>query len=260
MTTLPVSARRSEEEGRYRAPALDKGLDILELLSNQSGGMTRGEIVKAMSRSPSEIYRMLERLVARDYVARSPEGDRYSLTLKLFALAHRHPPVRRLVTRILPLMDAFAREARQSLHMVVEDRGRALVVAQSFSPTNWEFGVRVGAILDLLGTSSGQTLLAFQGDQAREQLSIRWADTPEQETLGQLDPDLRAIKAQGYRIGDSRQIRGVQDISVPILNPDGQALAVLTCPYLERLDHTDQPSIEQTLALLREVTQDVSIK
>ena len=33
---------------RYRAPALDKGLDILELLSEQPNGLTRGEIVKAM--------------------------------------------------------------------------------------------------------------------------------------------------------------------------------------------------------------------
>lgn len=54
-----------EANEKYRAPALDKGLDILELLSEQSDGLTRTEIVKAMGRGPSEIYRMLERLVAR---------------------------------------------------------------------------------------------------------------------------------------------------------------------------------------------------
>src|SRR3954453_24095632 len=88
---------------RYRAPALDKGLDILELLSREPSGLTRGEIVKAMGRSQSEIYRMLERLVARQYVSRSLEGDRYALTLKMFALGSRHPPVSRLVSQALPL-------------------------------------------------------------------------------------------------------------------------------------------------------------
>jgi len=57
-------------EARYRAPALDKGLDILEILAAQSEGMTRAELVRTMGRGPSEIYRMLERLVARGYVRR----------------------------------------------------------------------------------------------------------------------------------------------------------------------------------------------
>src|SRR5690606_10182978 len=151
--------RNDTQEDRYRAPALDKGLDILELLSQQPRGLTRGEIVKAMGRGPSEIYRMLERLVARDYVNRSAEGDRYALTMKLFVLAHRHPPVRRLVTRALPLMDAFAREAQQSAHLVVPDREAGLVVGQATCPGNWEFGIRVGTRIDLLATGSGLTML-----------------------------------------------------------------------------------------------------
>lgn len=64
----PSSADTSAD--RYRAPALDKGLDILELLSEYPDGLTRAEIVKALGRSANEIYRMLERLVARQYVTR----------------------------------------------------------------------------------------------------------------------------------------------------------------------------------------------
>ena len=90
--------RRKDDSGdRYRAPALDKGLDILELLANQSEGLTRAEIVKAMGRSPSEIYRMLERLVARKFVTRMARGDRYAPTMKLFVLAMGQPPLRRLL-------------------------------------------------------------------------------------------------------------------------------------------------------------------
>src|SRR5476649_2021751 len=94
---LPLPEKMTEPTDRYRAPALDKGLDILELLAEQPQGLTRAEIVKAMGRGPSEIYRMLERLVARQFVTRSLEGDRYALSLKLFVLSHRHPPIQRLV-------------------------------------------------------------------------------------------------------------------------------------------------------------------
>lgn len=88
------------------------------------------EIVKALVRGQSENYRMLERLVARQYVMRSPGGDRHALSLKLFALAHRHPPVNHLVTQALPLMDQYARQAEQSCHLGMYDRGNVLIVAR----------------------------------------------------------------------------------------------------------------------------------
>ncbi len=87
----------TEESDRYRAPALDKGLDILELLASVDGGLTQAEISKRLNRSPNEFYRMLDRLVRRGYVTRI-DGDRYSLTLKLFGLAQLHAPVRRLAS------------------------------------------------------------------------------------------------------------------------------------------------------------------
>jgi len=255
-----LADNQSEKTERYRAPALDKGLDILELLSVQAGGMTRAEIVKAMDRSPSEIYRMLERLVARNYVARSLEGDRYALTTKLFVLGNRHPPVRRLITQVQPLMDIFALEARQSCHLVIEDHGIALVVAQAHCPANWEFGVRAGAEIDLLGTGSGQVLLAFQSTPARDLLISRWQGTDKIARLEQMEPQLSSYRKNGHRVGDSQQIRGIVDITVPILSPRGFVIAVLTCPYMERLEEPGQPGIDQALALLKDAANRLSLR
>ena len=158
----PETDRDDAPADRYRAPALDKGLDILEVLADQARGLTRSEIVKALGLSPSQIYRMLERLVARGYVTRDEGGDRYALTMKLFLLATRHPPLRRLVAQAQPLMDQFAREIRQSCHLVVPEGGAGIVVAQASPLGHWEFRARIGGLLDLFSTSSGLTLLAFQ--------------------------------------------------------------------------------------------------
>lgn len=246
-------------DDRYRAPALDKGLDILELLASQANGLTRAEIVKAMGRGPSEIYRMLERLVARDYVSRSAEGDRYALTMKLFVLGSQHPPVRRLVARAFPLMDRFAHDMQQSIHLATPDRGAAVVVAQSSGPENWEFRLRIGVRLDLLTTSSGQTLLAFQEPERRHETMAIWGSLEQVKHLTDLEPSLEEIRAQGYRIGDSLQLLGVQDVSVPVLGPTREALAVLTCPYLQRIDRKNPAPIETALARLREVAEALSI-
>lgn len=250
------AARKTED--RYRAPALDKGLDILEFLSGQPNGLTRAEIVKAIGRSPSEIYRMLERLVARDYVSRSAEGDRYAITMKLFVLGSLHPPVRRLVARAQPLMDAFTERTQQSVHLVMADRGDGVVVAQASGPASWEFRLRIGAHIDLLTTSSGQTLLAFLSPQQREETLAIWGAGDKVRQLEGMEETLSDIRSKGYRAGDSLQLVGVRDISAPILGPMGDAVAVLTCPYLRRVDveTTDETT---TLDDLRTLAERISL-
>ncbi len=249
------------KDQRYRAPALDKGLDILELLAREPGGMTRSEIVKAMGKSPSEIYRMLERLVARNYVSRSFEGDRYALTMKLFHLGATYPPLRRLVMNAQPLMDDFANKALQSIHLVVEDMGQAHVIAQASSRSPWEFRLRIGALLDLLGTSSGKTLLAFQDDADAEHI-LKAASGGRRKIPPEMAEEFAIIKKQGYRLGASQQLVGVTDISVPIRSANGRTIAVLTCPFLPRVEampqDADVSDPNTALALMLKTAKQIS--
>ncbi len=252
-TAATTPAGAAPETPRYSAPALDKGLDILELLSSQSQGLTRAEIVKAMGRSPSEIYRMLERLVSRDYVSRSVEGDRYALSLKMFVLAHHHPPLNRLLARAVPHMESFVGAAQQSCHLCVYDRGNLTVVAQADSPRKAVFSLRRGARVGLRDTASGHVLLAHQSDARRAEMLA--AHQPLNGALSIPDAELRTtlkrVRADGYYRRDSRQTAGIVDLSAPLLGPDGAAFAVLTCPYIRHLGSDPGPDLEATLALVR---------
>lgn len=242
-----------DTDDKYRAPALDKGLDILELLADQPKGMTRSEIVRSLGRSSSEIYRMLERLVIRGYVNRSLEGDRFSLSIKLFQLGARFPPVRRIVDRAQPLMDAFARQCLQSIHLAVPDRGKIFVVAQATSQAAWEFRLRLGAELDLLTTGSGQTFLAFSTPEERQQLLTSASDGVVPEDVSK---DLREIFKVGHRIRPSQQLVGVTDLSVPVFTDTSSPVGVLTCPFLPRVDQKGQ-QVEECLAMVLETAQKI---
>lgn len=251
-------AKRAQDGGdapaeRYRAPALDRGLDILESLARQARGLTRAEIAKATGLGPSQIYRMLERLVARGYVARLDGGDHYALSMKLFLVATSHPPLRRLVAQAQPQMDAFARTTRQSCHLVCPEGGSAIVVAQSSPPDNWEFRVRIGARLDLFGTGSGQTLLAFQPPALLDQSLASWGIGDAPAALARIAPHLAEIRAAGYRAAPSAQLVGVTDLSVPLFGPDGAAVAALTCPHIGHPDDPEPESRTDALARLRDL-------
>jgi DNA-binding IclR family transcriptional regulator len=44
---------------RYAAPALEKGLDVLELLASVSEALTHSEIARRLGRTINEVFRML---------------------------------------------------------------------------------------------------------------------------------------------------------------------------------------------------------
>lgn len=237
----------ASEQDRYRAPALDKGLDILELLASVDGGLTQVEIAKALGRSPNENYRMLDRLVRRGYVARN-EAERFELTLKLFGLAHLHRPIRRLVAQATPLMRELAQKIQQSNHLAVYDRAGVTVIAQIDAPGYWGMAIRVGAKVSLFNTGSGHVLLAFRTAEERA-LMVAEHENPSDdlEVPDDLDERLTQIRQRGYEVMPSRQTAGVYNLSAPILGSDGHALASLTCPYITPLSRPKAPDIAEAI-------------
>ncbi|UCI09707.1 IclR family transcriptional regulator [Mesorhizobium sp. B1-1-8] len=246
------------EDERYRAPALDKGLDILELLAGVDGGLTQAEIAKKLDRSPNEFYRMLDRLVRRGYVTRL-DGDRYSLTLKLFGLAQLHAPVRRLVSYATPLMGELAETSQQANQLVVFDRGSAVVIAQQEAPNYWGISIRVGAHISLFDTGSGHVLLAFRSQEERQMMiseHVRSTDKTVQspEFFARLDQ----IRDRGYEMMASMQTAGVFNLSAPVRSSDGKAIAALSIPYITVINTPSAPDITRTIELLLATAEKLS--
>jgi len=239
------------QKERYRAPALDKGLDMLELLAGVDGGLTQAEIARRLGRSHNELYRMLDTLVRRGYVART-DGDRFSLTLKLFGLAQMHVPVRRLVSYATPLMRELAETSHQANQLVVFDRGSLVVIAQQEAPSYWGISIRVGSHVSLFDTGSGHVLLAFRPREERMMMIAEHAKSTEkpeisQEFLAQLD----TIRDRGYEMMPSAQTAGVFNLSAPVLGPDGNAIAALTVPYIHLVNDPAAPDISRTVKLIQ---------
>ena len=250
----------SDDLDRYRAPALDKGLDILELLAAEEEGLSQAEIAKALGRTPNEHYRMLERLVRRGYVFRNA-SDRYELTLKLFGLAHFHRPIRRLVSQATPLMSALAVRTMQANHLAVYDRASVTVIAQMDAPSYWGIAIRVGARVSLFNTGSGHVLLAFRSAEERAvMIAEQDAGDEEQTRPEDLDERLMQIRQRGYEVMPSQQTAGVYNLSAPILGADNTALAALTCPYIAPLNRPKAPDIPRTIAMLQETAAALSLR
>ncbi|HEV8113286.1 MAG TPA: IclR family transcriptional regulator [Planctomycetota bacterium] len=236
MTRFPSD----EGSPRYRAPALEKGLDILELLADRPEGLSQSEIARSLERSVGEIFRMLACLVDRGYLSIQRPSDRYVITLKLFELAHRHAPLQQLIASALPRMRDLAAKVHQSCHLTVVETGHGVVVAQADAPGEIGFAVRVGAVVDLLSTASGRVLLAFQPTAERERILALDPESRSRRALArEVEDVLQTIRSRGYEDMESTRIRGVHDLSFPVLDPRACAVAAMTMPFIARLDVED---------------------
>ncbi len=150
-----------DQPDKYKAPALDKGLDIIEILASEGTSLTQGEIASRLGRSVSEIFRMLHVLRKRGLVALDEQSDRYYLTTHLFELAHRIPIVKRLTVAAAPRHAAACqKKCNQSCHLAVRSEDSVVIVGQVDNPGNNVLSVRMGARIELWRTSSGRVILA----------------------------------------------------------------------------------------------------
>jgi len=240
----------------YPTPALEKGLDILELFASTPAGLTVSEVARRLNRTVSEIFRMLLCLEQRGYLAQSANKERYHLTLRLFRLGQEHPPTKRLVTEALPVMHWLAHELRQSCHLGVLDGGHVVILAQVDSPESTGFYVKVGSKVDLMIAATGHVILAHQTPDACDRAIEEWTRETKKKKPADLEEHLAKIRIRGYERRASYEVTGVINISFPVLNAQGNAVAGLTIPYVKRIE--DPLSMPEIIAALRTASRQIS--
>lgn len=223
-------ARKSD----YQVPALDKALDVLEALADLPDGIAMTELTRTLGRSMGEIYRTMIALERRGFVLKDEATDRYYLSLRLFELAHRHPPVSRLVRIAQPILEELALSTKQSCHLGVAEGDRLLILASEMSPLPMNYAVKVGATFPLLETSSGVVILAFAPP---EQIAARLAGLAP-EYARKVEARCEAIRASGREVIESQVVFGVTNLSLPVRDHRGRVVAAMTIPYLEQLTAT----------------------
>lgn len=229
-----ANARDQDVQGssRYNVPALEKGLDILELLAGEPGGLNVTEISQRLGRSTGELYRLIQYLDWRGYLERNRDGDRYQLSMRMFRLSHEHPPVRSLVSVALPLMEELTLNIGQSCHMGVLDRASVVIVGQVDSPLAIRYSVRLGAQFPIWETSSGLLIAAYLTSPDKEKVFELLERLIEPDEIEAFRRKIGEIYKRGFEERPSELIPGIINISRPVFNHVGKVAAAITVPFL----------------------------
>ncbi len=262
-TDDPASASASASESetgarpKYAVPAVEKALDVLELLSAQAVPMTQAQLSRALGREPSELFRMLGVLEARGYLRREDNGG-YVLTLKLFELSRTHSPHEQLLRAAIAPMRELSDGVRESCHLSVLHRDQLLVLTQVDAPTTIRLSVEAGSLHSAVDTLSGQVLLANSPDAERDELLSRRAEFLRKSAGARADylAMLVRMRADGWGYAENASYIGGRDLSVPVGHAGGRTRAVLTIASL-RDAHAVDSDLFDLLPQLRQCAETI---
>jgi DNA-binding IclR family transcriptional regulator len=239
----------TDDKLNYSAPALEKGLDILELLANAGQTMGTRQIAEELGRSKNEIFRMVHVLLARGYIQRDESGEGLMLSNKLFGLGMQTARARDLVSTAAPIVERFAEEVHQAAHLVVAHRGETVIIAAASGGADMNFSLKLGYRRPLADAHSGLVLMAFQPKPVRDRMITEclmlMREPPDPRTLA---AELDAVRGRGAIIHESRDIIGVTDVVCPIIAGE-RAVACVTVAAVSR--RSAAPDFEAMLARLK---------
>jgi DNA-binding IclR family transcriptional regulator len=251
-----ASDSASDDERKYRAPALEKGLDILELLARNGAPMTASQMASTLGRSVSELFRMVLALEFRGYIEPAGEGrDGSFLTNKLFTLGISQGATRSLLETALPVMKELTRELGQSCHMGVPSGDQLVVVGRVESPMDLGFTVRVGYRARLIDTPSGLLLFGYAPEASRQRWLAQLRASASDAEIAAFVDKAGAAAERGYVRLASEFVDGVTDVGMPILGIHG-ATATLVVPVIQI---KRQPvSLDRVLEALGDATRRIA--
>lgn len=236
----------------YRAPALSRGLRIIELMAAAAVPMTMGEIVAAMNLTFNHLYRVILCLKEEGYLHLDPQGY-YHLTEKLMVLP-RSNFMRQFagLDECRDLMKTFTWQTNQPCHLAAIKDGQVRVIVHQHPEFAPSISAREGSILNTVKSSSALLLLALSSPQDSWSLIRNY----------RFDATLRSVMAeqisriteQGYAEIPHDRIVGLTSISWPLNRADGYADAAITCPYFDKVPG-DYENVRSLLSQLAEALE-----
>ena len=215
---------------RYHVPSLERALDVLEYLATISDPVSLSTIAAEVGKTPSEVFRIVNCLVNRDYVIRDHRINGYSLSLRLFELSTTVPPVRRLFDAAMAPVADLVNQIRFSCHLSVLEGGHLCIIHEEEGLDAVHVHVRVGSRIPVTETSSGPLLLAHTvSDDAQLQTLLLQDEVYSRRSEAEREAvrrDIMRLQSCRCTVLQSKQHPGVYDVVAVVKYSGGRYVAL----------------------------------
>ena len=222
---------RSAERPVYRVQVLERAVDILQVLSEDSRELAAGEVAERLSLHKSTIHRLLSVLDQHRLIRRNAETGRYTLGLRLFEFGTRAVRGLQLRDQAQPHLDQLARETGETAHICVLDNLEMVSLAYAEGPRSLRMPATVGRRTPAYCSAVGKAMLAFLPESALDEVLARPVQACTEKTLvtrTELLADLRQVRIRGYSVDNEEIEKGLRCVGGPVWNYTGEVVAAIS--------------------------------
>lgn len=227
-TANPAAAPRLD---RYRVPILDRTLDLLECLTQQTEGLTLTTLTERLKMPKNSVFRIATTLALRGYVERDETTKAYRASRKLLGLGHAALGVQNLLQAAWPVLTALRDATGETALLGTLSGDHGVVLGQVVSSHPVKVVVEVGHAFPLHTAAPAKAMLAFLDEPARERL-LNGLTYPKRtaRTLTSARAyraELARVQAQGYALDQAEESDTFTCAAAPVLDSRGHPVAAL---------------------------------
>ena len=215
-----------------QAPALQRGLAILEFLSDHSEGCTAAELSQALEVSGASVFRLTNVLVELGYLLRDEKSRRFTLTRKFLLLGTPQLAQRTLSECAIEALRQVRFETEETTQLCCLVDGETVVVEQLASLHPFKYFVDLGARCPAYCCAPGKAILAFlPADECGKIVDGFRFEKFTENTLTDrraLMAELKEVRERGYAVDRGENFVGINCVGVPVLDRYGYPVGGIT--------------------------------
>ena len=214
------------------APALQRGLALLEALATRPTGALQTELASVLKLPQTAVHRLVQALEHLGYVRRHPVARTVHVTQKILLLGQPHSGGRGLIEAALPSMRRILEQTSETTQLCVLADARCVIIEQLPSLHPFKYVVDLGCHAPTHCCAPGKAMLAFLPPKkleiALDQIDLRAFTRNSIQSKDRLIAELEEVRARGFAVDRAEHFEGIHCLAAPLLNPYGEPFAAIT--------------------------------
>ncbi len=225
-----VGDKLLDKQVQYTVAAVDRALEILNLLGKSSRELGITELAKVLGVQKSTVHSLLQTMLARDFVQQTESG-RYALGVKLLQLGELFAQRLDIRTVAKSILTQLADETGKVALLAVLSKQELIIIDKVEPERPFLIIPKFDFSLAFHSTAVGKVLLAFAAEEIRDAILEKELAPFTPFTITDVDEvktELNKVYLDAYAIGCDETIEGVTCFAVPIYNAANQVVAALS--------------------------------
>lgn len=246
--------------GKPNVESVQRAFSILELLNNSKRGWNISEMSRKLEIPKSTTHILVSTLDQLGYIRHGQSSRRFQLSTKMFGLGHRSLAATPLPEIALPQLSWLVQATGLTAHVGILEKNQVVFVQKVDGPGFIKFDTYIGKCSELHCTAIGKSLIAFQPENAIEELLTNYTfNRFTRNTISSRSAfllELARVRQAGYSMDNEEEELGIRCVSVPISSAMGVAAAVSLTGTVNQIP---MDNIEKIVVLARRAAAKIAM-